>query len=136
MEHQMTLATEDGRSSGLAVSPGSRLQRDRKAYNAECAMRWHGEPLRDARHNWHTFEAHHAELVEILKPYLRDNVCEDLSGKMHNPDGTLTAWLWKNSEANPWLWSFCEHYQKCHLARGLIAYCKQVIGELSANTRA
>jgi hypothetical protein len=25
MEHQLTLATEDGRSSGLAVSPGSRL---------------------------------------------------------------------------------------------------------------
>jgi hypothetical protein len=114
----------------FAPPPG----RDRKAYLEECSRRWHGECLRDVRRNWSLFERHYADLVEILKPYLRDPCCEDLGGKMHNPAGTLTAWLWLNSEQEPWIFDFCEHYQRCHLRRGLIPYVKQVISEINPGT--
>ena len=118
-----------------ALAPGSPLGRDRKAYIDECAMRWDGECLRDARRNWQLFEEHYDELVAILTPYLRDSGVQDIAGKYHNPDHTLTSWLWtcSNAEGNGWTWDFCEHYQKCHLRRGLIAYAKQVIRELQAN---
>ena len=124
-----------GPVGALALATGSPLGRDRKAYVEECALRWHGECLRDARRNWKLFEEHHADLVELLKPYLRDPCCEDLAGKMHNPTGTLTEWLWLNSEREPWIFDFCEHWQRCHLRRGLIAYAKQVIREIQANTQ-
>ncbi|AHF94036.1 hypothetical protein OPIT5_03945 [Opitutaceae bacterium TAV5] len=113
----------------------SPVRRDRKAYAEECALRWSGECLRDARRNWNVFEENYETLAEIIRTYLRDNYCEDLDGKAHNPSGTLTAWLWQCSDANPWIWGFCAHYQKCHLRRGLIAYCKQVIGEIQADER-
>lgn len=108
--------------------------RDRKAYVEECAGRWSGECLRNARSNWQLFEKHHAEIVAILTPYLRDPGLRDLSGKYHNPDYTLTSWLWtcSNAQEKWWIFDFCEHYQKCHLRRGLIAYCKQVIRELQS----
>lgn len=109
-------------------------KRDRNAYLLECEARWEGPALMDARRNWRIFEEAHDSLVEILKPYLRDNWCHDINGKMLNPHGTLTAWLWECSDQkeNWWIWDFCEHYQKCHLRRGLIAYAKQVIGELKS----
>lgn len=101
----------------------------RKEYMADVALRWHSEPLNNARRNWRTFQDHHDELCAILVPYVRDDCVEDMSGKCHNPDGTLTAWLWKNceGESNPWIWDFCEHYQKVHLRRGIIQYCKQIL---------
>jgi len=126
--------TDGGR--GFAGAVGSPpLRRDRQAYIEECSLRWHGECLRDARRNWAIFEKHHEAVVAVLTPYLRDNWVEDIHGKIQNPDGTLTAWLWKCSDQkdNWWIWDFCEHYQTCHLRRGLIAYAKQVISEL-ANT--
>lgn len=113
-----------------AQSPGSTVGRDREKYVEEVRLRWSGECLANAKLNWHLFEEHHDDLVEILRPYLRDCWCEDLAGKMHNPEGSLTSWLWICTNANSWLWDFCNHYQKCFLRRGLIAYCKQVIAEM------
>lgn len=103
-------------------------------YKEKCAMRWEGHCLQDAYHNWHLFTKHHDDLVEILRPYLADCFCPDLTGQSRNRDGTLTAWLWKCTEgqANPWIWDFCNHYQRCHLRRGLIFYCEQLLSELKA----
>ena len=104
--------------------------RNRKAYVKEVKLRWDGEPLRDAVSNWRLFEEHHGEISEFVRMYLRDPFCADLSGKSHNPEGTLTSWFWKLSDANPFIWDFCEHYQTCHLRRGIIQYAKQIIAEL------
>ncbi|RRJ96812.1 hypothetical protein Ga0100231_023890 [Opitutaceae bacterium TAV4] len=125
--------TEQLTIPGVPTPTRNPVRRDREAYNAECALRWHSDCLRNARRNWNVFEAHYTELVEIIRPYLRDNSVKDIHDKSLNPQGTLTAWLWVNSDAHPWLWDFCEHYQKCHLRRGLIAYCKQVIGEIQSS---
>lgn len=105
---------------------------DKKAYIDECRGRWHSQQLRDCSANWGLFKRHHAELVEMLRPYLRDMFVRDTRGRCLNPNGTLTAWLWENTATHPWLFDFCEHYQQCHLRRGLLAYCKQVIAELEA----
>lgn len=104
--------------------------RDKETYLAEVAGRWDREALRDARSNWGLFQRHHGDIVALLKPYLADNWCPDLNGKSRNPEGTLTSWLWKCSEANPFIWDFCVHYQRCHLRRGLIIYSKMVIEEM------
>lgn len=65
---------------------------------------------------------------------------EDVSGKCHNPDGTLTALLWKMQEA--WqpdksclypLLDFCEHYQRVFLRRGLVIYCSMLLRLIEAN---
>ncbi len=105
---------------------------NRAAYIEKCERRWHGECLSDARRNWNLFHGHHEELTAILLPYLRDPGVQDVHGKFHNPDYTLTSWLWKCSEAdeNRWIWDFCEHYQTCHLRRGLIAYCEQLLRDM------
>jgi hypothetical protein len=125
------LESETPVAAATACSPGGRC---RDAYREECSMRWSGDALRNARGNWETFEEHHADIVAVLEPYLRDSGCRDIAGNYHNPDHTLTGWLWKCSEAkeNWWIWDFCEHYQKCHLRRGIIQYCKQVIVEIKA----
>ena len=107
---------------------------DFHAYKDKCAFRWEGHCLQDARSNWALFAKHHADLVEILRPYLADCYCPDLTGASQNPEGTLSAWLWKCSDdmAKSWIWDFCAHYQKCHLRRGLLIYCEQLINELKA----
>lgn len=108
--------------------------RCQQTYRDECAKLWDREALRNALANWILFQRHHANLVAILRPYLADSMVPDLAGTYQNPEGTLTAWLWKCSAApeNSWIWDFCEHYQKCHLSRGLIIYCKMLIAELKA----
>lgn len=116
----------------MTVAVAHRFHLSREAYNAEVAQRWFDGPLSDARRNWCQFEEHQEELVAILLPYLRDPQCEDVGGTSRNPQGTLTAWLWVNCDGNPWIWDFCVHYQKCHLRRGLIAYCKQLIQAIEA----
>jgi hypothetical protein len=105
---------------------------DRIQYNKECATRWDREALQNAMANWSLFQEHRMDLVAILQPYLKDSGCRDLSGKYQNPNHTLTDWLWTCSAApgNHWIWDFCAHYQTCHLARGIIPYCKQLIAEL------
>lgn len=92
-------------------------------------MRWTGDALRDARANLQGFQAHHEDIVAILRPYFADPGCVDLSGKFHNPDYALSSWLWacSNHPDNHWIWDFCEHYQRCHLRRGLLFYCEQIL---------
>ncbi len=78
------------------------------------------------------FEELHADIEAIVRVYLHDCWVKDISGKCHNPDGTLSGWLWKCAEAHSFIWDFCTHYQTGHLSRGLIAYCKMVIVEIKA----
>ena len=122
------LAT-DGVLPTTSCSAGGRC---RKTYSDECGTRWGGDALRNARGNWTLLEERHDDIVAVLQPYLRDSGVRDIAGNYLNPDHTLTSWLWKCSEAkeNWWIWDFCDHYQKCHLRRGLIIYCKMVIAEL------
>jgi hypothetical protein len=107
---------------------------DRDLYKQECSHRWTGQALANAHANWRTFQEHRPALIAILLPYLRDSGCRDASGHYHNPTHTLTGWLWECTKApeNSWLWDFCDHYQKCHLSRGIIQYCKQLIAEIKA----
>lgn len=72
---------------------------DRAAYLAECRLRWGGPFLADARSNWADFEHLHPTLQEALAKYHRDPFLTDMAGKCHNPDGTLSAMLWKLQEA-------------------------------------
>lgn len=110
---------------------------DRKQYVADCAARWSGPALADAKMNWNHFASLLPVLTEALKEFRRDPFLKDLTGKLHNPDGTLTAMLW-NLQANlepdksslyPLL-DFEEHFQKIFLKRGLIFYCKQILVEI------
>lgn len=105
-------------------------KRDRAEYLEECKRRWYGRPLANAAANWTLFEQHRLQLIAILQPYLKDSGVQDEAGNYRNPDYTLTSWLWTNSNEHWWIWDFCDHYQRCHLRRGLIAYCKQIIREL------
>lgn len=108
--------------------------RSLEQYQIQCGQRWVGTALADAHSNWELFERHHKDLVVILEPYLKDSGVHDLSGNSLNPRHTLTAWLWKcaESQENSWIWDFCSHYQKAHLSRGLIQYCKMVIHEMKS----
>lgn len=105
---------------------------NRSTYIEECAIRWHGEYLENARHNWNLFQRNRETLETVLKPYLKDAWVPDLNGKHSNPNGTLTSWLWVCSKSHSWLVDFCEGTQTCHLSRGIIQYCKQLIAELEA----
>lgn len=103
-------------------------------YRLQCAHRWTGPALEDACANWELFEAHYADVAAIVKPYLKDNRVHDIVGRSLNPGGSLTSWLWQCAAAqeNSWIWDFCSHYQRTHLARGIIPYCKMVIAEINA----
>lgn len=113
---------------------------DRAHYVAECEKRWHGAALQNARRNWRDFQELRPELLEALRSYRRDPMQTDIGGKCHNPDGTLTAFLWKLQEAlqpsrsclHPLL-DFEEHFQKIFLRRGLIIYCSMILRELEAH---
>lgn len=115
---------------------------DRTAYRNECRARWSGFPLGDAMGNWQRFVDRHEILEESMRAFHRDPQLEDAAGKCHNPDGTLTACLWKLARAaepdahrlGPFL-GFCEHYQKVHLARGLMIYATLILRELEQTSR-
>jgi hypothetical protein len=107
---------------------------NRESYMIECEKRWHGPALRDARHNWAHFEELRPQLTAALRDFRRDPFFEDIGGRCHNPDGTLTAFLWHLQSAlepnRSCLWpllDFEEHYQKVFLRRGLIIYCTQIL---------
>lgn len=110
---------------------------DRQTYNAECAQRWEGPALNDARRNWGHFEELRPLLEPALRAYLRDPSLEDVRGVKHNPEGTLTAMLWKLQESmqpdgsrlSPLL-DFEERYQKVFLRRGLVPYCKLLLRDM------
>lgn len=116
---------------------------NRAAYIEECRRRWYGPAFKDACRNWHHFRSIHLALEEAMRTFRRDPFLEDLHGKQHNPDGTLTAFLWKLQESlqpdpsclGPLL-DFEEGYQKVFLRRGLIPYCHQVLGSLVSKVEA
>lgn len=109
------------------------------AYKARCADRWYGLALNNALANWDHWEGMKPTLVEALTAFHRDPQLEDAAGMRHNPDGTLTAMLWKlqtalqpdNSRLGPLL-DFEEHWQKIFLSRGLIIYCDLLLREMDA----
>jgi len=111
----------------------------RDTYRSECDQRWEGQSLRNARGNWSHWKSLHAELEKAMREYLRNPQQEDLTGKAHNPNGTLTDFLWTLQSAwqpnkaclAPFL-DFCEHYQKVHLRRGLVIYCTMLLREIEA----
>ena len=113
---------------------------DHAHYIAECQKRWHGATMSDARANWLHFEEMKGSLLEAMRTYKRNPMLQDLSGKYHNPDGSLTSLLWKMQDA--WqpdqsclfpLLDFCDHYQKIFLRRGLIIYCSMLLRQMEAN---
>ena len=116
---------------------------DRAAYLTECEKRWYGPALRDARANWSDFQELKPTLTEALRKYRHDPCLEDLSGKLHNPDGTLGSFLWRLQESLepnrscllPLL-DFEEHYQRVFLRRGLIIYCTMLLREMEATSDA
>ena len=112
---------------------------DRAHYNDQCALRWSGEPLRDARRNWHHYQGMQGDLVTALLAYKRNPMLHDGGEFYGNPDGTLTSFLWKLQDA--WqpdksclapLLDFCDHYQKIFLRRGLLIYCTTILRHLEA----
>lgn len=94
---------------------------DLTAYQAECAMRWYGPALTDAKHNWHAWRKLHVLLDRAMVRY-RD---QSLS---------LSQYLWAlqtevqpdRSCFNPFL-DFEERYQSVFLCRGLVIYCKLIL---------
>lgn len=94
---------------------------DREAYREQCRQRWSGDALRDALGNW----SHWQELRPTLNAGMRVYRLQDKS---------LTDFLWEfqfeitpdRSNLFPLL-DFCDHYQRCHLGRGLIFYCSQIL---------
>lgn len=110
---------------------------DRAEYLVLCKTRWHGVHLGDARANFADFEEIHDQLVEALRSYKRDPWQKDIAERCLNPDGTLTAFLWKlQSSITPdraCLWpllDFEEHFQQVFLRRGLLFYCQLVLRNL------
>lgn len=97
---------------------------DRKEYNSLVAIRWHGEPLRDARGNWTHFQSILPQLHAAMLRYL----------EQHNG---LTQFLWDlqpqlqpdKTRLDP-LIDFCPHYQACHLRRGLVQYCTLILKQI------
>lgn len=102
----------------------------RREYRRQCELRWSYRAIHNARGNWSHFEELKPQLLEALRAFQKDPLQVDLSGKSHNPDGTLTSFLWSlqtalqpdKSRLHPLL-DFCDHYQKVHLRRGLVIYC-------------
>lgn len=110
---------------------------DRAEYLALCQSRWHGVHLGDARGNFADFEEIHDQLVEALRAFKRDPWQKDIADRCLNPDGTLTAFLWKlqsaitPDRASLWpLLDFEEHFQQVFLRRGLIFYCQLALREI------
>jgi len=106
-------------------------------YKTICACRWNGAALRDALSHWQCWEDMRTTLFEAMREFHGNPFQKDLNGKCHNPDGTLTEFLWKlqtvlgpdRSCLYPLL-DFEEHFQKCFLRRGLIIYCTGLLREI------
>lgn len=126
--------------SGITDDP---MNLERVFYIDECNKRWIGPALSDARRNWHMFQEIQLQLIEALTEYRRDPFHEDIAERCQNPEGTLTAFLWKLQTAitpdrsclYPLL-DFEEHFQKVFLKRGLIIFCAMILHDMEANTAA
>lgn len=105
----------------------------RAEYRAECRKRWDGPALMDAVGNWTHWQSIRQDLREAMRQFRKNPFMTDLNG-VHHADGTLTDYLWKLQAAmqpdkcrlDPLL-DFCDHYQKCHLRRGLLIYCTMLL---------
>jgi hypothetical protein len=123
-------------------APACSTLTDRETYRQECRKRWDGEALRDAVQNWRHWKSINQELREAMRQFRRNPTMTDLNGTDH-ANGTLTDYLWKLQTAmqpdrgrlDP-LIDFCEHYQKCHLRRGLIIYCTMLLQSFESNAGA
>lgn len=111
----------------------------KKEYESECDKRWYGVALSDALHNWNQWEEMREYLVEVMRQYRHNSGQVDMSGKYHNPDHSLSGFMWNcqltfdptQTHLNPFL-DFEEHYQKIFLRRGLLIYCGGILDELKA----
>ena len=113
----------------------------RKSYRAKCEQRWYGIALRDALANWKLWKEMDDYLRTAMREYLRNSGQVDISGKYHNPDHTLTGFLWncqaalQKSKSSLYPFSdFEEHYQKIFLKRGLLIYCESILRELETES--
>lgn len=130
-----SIAPTNPEPEGLGfVAPPCSPSFDRATYKAECEKRWHGDPLHDALANWKKWQELHDDLLEAMRSYKRNPGMVDMGGKYHNPDATLTSFLWKMQSAwqpNPCrldpLIDFCDHYQRLFLRRGLLIYCAMLL---------
>lgn len=112
---------------------------NRAEYNAACKERWRGPALVDAKENWDDWQELHDDLKEKMREFHRNPFLKDVSGKCHNSNGNLSAFLWKLQEAwepdrsrlSPFL-DFEENFQRCFLRRGLIIYCTGLLRELES----
>lgn len=95
----------------------------------------------DALANWHKWEEMREYLVDAMKQYRHNSGQVDIGGKYHNPDHSLSGFLWNcqaalqpsKSRLDPFL-DFEEHYQKIFLRRGLTIYCGAILDELDPKT--
>jgi hypothetical protein len=133
MNEQITLPIQGASASDSPAMP----QVDRAEYRRLIAARWTGDALRDAARNHKAFAEIHDQLTDAMRAFARDPWKKDIHDRCLNPDGTLTAYLWKLQEAiqpdksclYPLL-DFCEHWQKCHLRRGVLQYCQLILREI------
>jgi len=113
----------------------------KKSYRAKCEQRWYGLALRDALANWKLWKEMDDYLRTAMREYLRNSGQVDATGNYHNPDHTLTGFLWNcqtalqksKSSLYPFL-DFEEHYQKIFLKRGLLIYCESILRELETES--
>lgn len=109
----------------------------RAEYVELCKSRWHGTALADALANFADFEEINEQLVDALRSFKRDPWQKDIADRCLNPDGTLSAFLWKlqtsitpdRSCLYPLL-DFEEHFQQVFLRRGLLFYCQLILREI------
>lgn len=119
---------------GTPAAGGPVPEPTRAEYIAKCRERWGGDALRDAIRNWNDWKELRAGLKEAMWTYSRNPGLQGVAGEFHNPDNTLTSFLWKLQEAwqpdksclHPLL-DFEENFQKVFLRRGLIIYCSLLL---------
>lgn len=107
------------------------------AYIEKCKRRWYGVALKDAFHNWKTWKEMDEYLRDAMQQYIRNTGQVDARGEYHNPDHSLSGFLWNCQEAlqkrksnlYPFI-DFEEHYQRFFLRRGLLIYCELILNEL------
>lgn len=112
---------------------------DHDAYREECRARWEGPALSDALCRWRQWQELRPVLLQAMLRFKANPCGEQPDGSFTNGDGTLTSFLWslqKDLQASPAhlnpLLDFCNHYQKVHLARGLVIYCKALLRIIEA----
>jgi len=107
---------------------------DHEHYLKECAQRWHGPALADARRNWSLWQQWRPVLTQHLVNFRRDPWLKGEGDTCANRNGTLTGYLWElqrivqpdPARLDPFI-DFEDRHQKCFLRRGLVIYCTQIL---------